>query len=330
MHSNARRFVAALLTFLCAIPVSVGVVVATAAPASATSYRYWTYWWGRPSHTTWQYAGLGPASDMPGDGWVLGWRFEITSPTGGGAQTPRTSPTYADLCSDPAPATDQVRVAVVVDYGDVTAAPPGEHVPVGPRTVCVVVPSGSHGTDAMRAASVSLRYNGSGFVCGIDGYPLVGCSTPVAVTPNPASSTTVSPTPTSTPKPTPSPSHTSTPSTSMSATPTRTTPATSAPALNSAKPTASSTPAVSALASTGGTPQPNTTPTQSRAAASPSNASQPPMPTTASPTAPAAIASQPAPVTQSRNAFGLIIGLLGIAVLGGSAWFTSRRRGGIR
>jgi LPXTG-motif cell wall-anchored protein len=35
-------------------------------------------------------------------------------------------------------------------------------------------------------------------------------------------------------------------------------------------------------------------------------------------------------VTDSRNALGLVVGIVGIALLGGSAWYTSKRRGGER
>jgi len=319
MKPLAKRSMAALLTFLCALPASVGIVVATAAPASATSYRYWTYWWGRPDRTAWQYAGLGPAADMPGDGWVLGWRFEITSPTGGGAQTPRTSPSYSDLCSDPVPAADQERVAVVVDYGDAAAAPAGEPVPAGPRTVCVVVPVRSHGSDVMRAASVSLRFQ-NGFVCGIDGYPLVGCATPVAAAPIPSSD--------------PKPSTSATPTRSASATPTS---ASSVSAASTVRPT-TPTPSSSSSASHLVTPAPSTASTQASAEATPTTSvstsasavvSKSKPPTQTDPPIPA-LASEAAPVTDSRSALGLFIGLIGVAILAGSAWFTSRRRGGSR
>ena len=338
MQSKARRVIAALLTLLCAMPVSVGMVVATAAPASATSYRYWTYWWGRPDRTAWQYAGLGPAADMPGDGWVLGWRFEITSPTGGGAQTPRTSMTYADLCGDPAPAPDQERVAVVVDYGDAAATPAGDHLPAGPRKVCVVVPVHSHGSDVMRAAAVSLRFE-NGFVCGIDGYPMVGCATPVASAPTPAPSSSASSTPKPSPtsKPSARPSDTSAasplpkPDASHSSAPTPTSSVTSASAPSSTRPTPTTSTTAAIVTPTSGASTPSATgspmATASTASATSANSSSHPTRTEA----PAAsLASQEAPVTESRSALGLIIGLLGVALLGGSAWFTSRRRGDSR
>ena len=338
MHSNARRLIAALLTLLCAMPVSIGIVVATAAPASATSYRYWTYWWGRPDRTAWQYAGLGPAADMPGDGWVLGWRFEITSPTGGGAQTPRTPMTYADLCSDPAPAPDQERVAVVVDYGDAAATPAGDHLPAGPRTVCVVVPVHSHGSDVMRAAGVSLRFE-NGFVCGIDGYPIVGCATPVASAPVPAPSSTATSTsqPSPTSRPSARPGNTSAasplpkPDTSQSSEPHPTSSATSASAPSSSSPTSTTSNTAAIVTPTSGasitsvTESP--TATASTSSAAPANSSIQPTRTQAPATS---LASQEAPVTESRSALGLIMGLLGVALIGGSAWFTSRRRGDSR
>ncbi len=309
------------------------IIAAFMAPqqASATSYRYWTYWWGRPGQAAWQYAPLGPGGDVPGDGWVLGWRYQTTSANGAGAQPPRASANFGDLCPAATPASGLERVAAVVDYGDAQDAPQGQNTPSG-RVECTEVPIQSHGSAVMRAAGISLR-SLNGFICGIDGYPIVGCATPVATAPSPTSSPTTSSKPTTpTPKPTPTSTKSNVPvsGASRSATPSRTTSSASATASMSASPPATPSPSITAIASTGGTLAPVVTPSTAVIAAS-NPASAQPTPATATPTPPGTtIASQAAPVTESRNAFGLIIGILGIALLGGSAFYTSRRRGGGR
>ena len=309
-----KRFTATLILMSL---MSIFAAFMTPQQASATSYRYWTYWWGRPGQAAWQYAPLGPGGDVPGDGWVLGWRYQTTSANGAGAQPPRASANFADLCPVAAPASGMERVAAVVDYGDAPDAPEGQSTPSG-RVECTEVPTQSHGSAVMRAAEISLR-SLNGFICGIDGYPLVGCATPVAAAPIPSSD------------PKPSTSATPTPTRSASAMPTS---ASSVSAVRPATPTPSSTPSASHLV----TPTPSTASTQASAKPTPTtsvstsasavvSSSKPP--TQTDPPIPA-LASEAAPVTDSRSALGLFIGLIGVAILAGSAWFTSRRRGGSR
>jgi hypothetical protein len=57
----------------------------------------------------------------------------------------------------------QVAVVMVIDRGTGS-----------PSTRCAVVPQGSTGLDALRAAGHDVRLDG-GFVCGIDGLPATGC-----------------------------------------------------------------------------------------------------------------------------------------------------------
>ncbi len=322
-----KRFIA---TFILMSLMSIIAAFMAPQQASATSYRYWTYWWGRPGQAAWQYAPLGPGGDVPGDGWVLGWRYQTTSANGGGAQPPRASASFGDLCPAATPASGMERVAAVVDYGDAQDAPQGQNTPSG-RVECTEVPIQSHGSAVMRAAGISLR-SLNGFICGIDGYPIVGCATPVAAAPSPTSSPSTSskPTTTPTPKPSPTPSHSNLPTspTSSSATPSRAESSATTAATRSASPTMTQSSPGTAIASTGGTP----TVTSTTAVVSASNlTSAQPLPATATPAPPATtIASQAAPVSASRNALGLFIGLIGVAILAGSAWFTSRRRGGSR
>ena len=80
------------------------------------------------------------------------------------------SSALADSCGDPVPS-GSVRVVMVVDPGETSA---------GPSSVCLVVPSGTTGSQllARRAAElgmISPRYAGSGLLCAIDGFPATGC-----------------------------------------------------------------------------------------------------------------------------------------------------------
>ncbi len=182
---------------------SVLVALLVAAPAAeAASYRYWTYWWGQPAATSWTFAQLGPASDRPKDGAVLGWRFAVTTEAGG-KKSPRASLPFDSLCPSlagtPAGAGEK-RVAVVVDYGTASDAPPGEAPPGGGtvRVECVTVAANATGVALLNAAGVSLRFGDNGLVCGIDRYPRTECAAVVAdPTPSPKPTTAA-------PKPQPS------------------------------------------------------------------------------------------------------------------------------
>jgi hypothetical protein len=84
------------------------------------------------------------------------------------ACTPPPAPTDYSTC--PTPAAGEVRVAVVVDA---SAAPGGASTP---SVVCVAVPSGSTGMDALferaeRIGTAPPRLGGGGLVCAIDGEP---------------------------------------------------------------------------------------------------------------------------------------------------------------
>jgi hypothetical protein len=77
----------------------------------------------------------------------------VAAPTAAGASTA----TQASVC-----AYASTSVAVVVDFGNSVSAK------------CVPADSSDSGADAL-AASHQVRFNNSGFVCAIDGYPATGC-----------------------------------------------------------------------------------------------------------------------------------------------------------
>ena len=143
----ARRAATVVVGVLVALPLALVTLLAAAVPAEASTYRYWTYWWGSGTGKTaagWTFAQVGPAGHRVGDTWVLGWRFATTSTVGG--TPPRQSADFATLCPGlSTPTSGSVRVALVVDYGTTSDAPPGQAPPTTStvRRECLTVPAGT-------------------------------------------------------------------------------------------------------------------------------------------------------------------------------------------
>ena len=352
-------------TVVAGVLVAVGLVLAavlSAAPAEASTYRYWTYWWGSGSGKTaqgWTFAQVGPAGHRVNDTWVLGWRYE-TSTTTTASERPRQSPDFAALCPSLAAVAGQDRVAVVVDYGTATDAPPGQSPPSTStvRVECLTLPASPQhqtGVQALAAANVTVRSE-NGLVCALDGYPVGECA---PVIPDPVASS-----------PSPSPSPSSSPSSSASGPP----PSTGAPSTAGTAPAAAAsrtpvsatpTPVTSGRASAPGGPSRTSTASSSAAvsvssarpasaAGSPASATSPATPASATvsaattpgptdatgsgaggsdpsvstdallPAAAGAPATAPQP---SGSPVGLLVGATVVALIAGSAWWTSRRRG---
>lgn len=313
--SGVARIVAALvLGVLAAVPITLVAALLAPSPAEATTYRYWTYWWGRPAKSGWQFAQLGPASDVPGDGWVLGWRFGVTSTNGSGGKAPRVSHIYADLCGNPVAAPGQRRVAVVVDYGSEADAPPGETPPRdgSVRVECVSVADLAHGFEAMRTAGLTVRQGGDGFVCGLDGYPRTECSAAVVA------STAPTPAPSITPSTKPSTAAPPKPGTTPSSRAVTTPPVSSARTSGAAT---SAAPASSGVATSTGpslSPSTSASPTDTPAAVVGAESTLP-----ASSGAPVA-AGPDAP--SSGSALGFLGGAVVVGAIGTAAWWNARRR----
>jgi hypothetical protein len=312
---------------------AIGPVLA-AGSADATTYRYWTYWWGSGTGKTgtgWTFASAGPDSQVLADTGVVGWRFATTSTVGGAK--PRQSATFAELCPQlSAPVVGSVRVALVVDYGTLADAPPGQQPPTATtvRVECLTLPlaprpTGTRVLDAVPPAGIPTRIE-KGLVCALDDYPVGECA-PVVAAPAP---TTAPPTAGGTPAPTPS---------------------------RSASPTSGPRSPAPASASTGRATVPGTTPTSGAAAGT--TAAPTAAPTTGAsaadsaasgsasavaPSGPAAtggadITAGPAEETlpavsgapvaaggadDPASPVGLAVGALAIAALGGAAWWTTR------
>ena len=300
----ARSVAAAVLGVL----AGTVLLALAAAPAQAATYRYWTYWWGADSGKSgggWTFAHVGPAAHRAGDGWVLGWRFATTTSTTGGAQ-PRQSASYADLCPGTAAVAGQDRVALVVDYGTAADAPPGQRPPLNGsvRVECLTLPSHPSGVAVLNKANVSVRQNDNGLLCALDGYPKNECA-PVVADPTPT------PTPSRTATRTPSPA--SAPATSVTTLP-----------RSGASSASSASPEPPALAST----QPSAGASSTAASAvAPSASASDPIPGDEG-TLPAVSGSPVASAGDSSSTGPLpaAVGVLLVAGLGGSAWWTTRRR----
>ena len=160
------------------------MLVVSASPASATSYRYWSFWLQSGSNgagscsTSWCFAQEGSGTIVPRDGDVQGWRFAISSGATSSDRPPRATTSFATICSGVTSSTSTKRVAVIVDFGTPSDAPTNE-LPPALLTKCEVVSSTTTALGVLYAA-VSVRQR-SGFVCGLNGYPRTECGTVVAI-----------------------------------------------------------------------------------------------------------------------------------------------------
>ncbi len=305
MTTARRRTTTALAAVVVGVLAALPLLLA-APPAQASTYRYWTYWWAA-SNTgrsgSWVFSSVGPAGHRVNDTWVLAWRFSTTTSTTGGAK-PRQSSDFATLCpslSSPVPGKD--RVALVLDYGTASDAPPGQRPPstTTARVECLTLPSHPTGLAVLNAAGVTIRSQ-DGLVCALDGYPQGECAPLVA-----------DPTPTPTAKPT-----------KATPTPGRTSSAPAVPVTGR-----SSTPAPGASASTSTT----TTPSVPAATASGPSASGSGSGGSADPTDEptlAAASGAPAGDTASKAGPGspvaTVLGTAAVVALAGAAFWISRRR----
>ncbi|MFD3543533.1 SCO2322 family protein [Streptomyces sp. NPDC058662] len=160
--------------------LAVGVVLAllAAAPALASSYRYWSFWDGAGGN--WTYATLGPSMARPADGSVQGFRFAVSKDAGDVAAQPRAAADFQAVCGATAAAPGTKRVALVIDFGTPADAPAGGAPPQEqPRTACARVAPQATAAEALAAVAKPLRYNGAALLCAVSGYPEQGCGEPM-------------------------------------------------------------------------------------------------------------------------------------------------------
>ncbi|MDH6574961.1 SCO2322 family protein [Kitasatospora sp. MAP5-34] len=168
---------AAVLALLLPLPLL------TAAPAHATGYRYWSFW--NSSGSGWTYQQSGPATYVPSDGGVDGWRFAVSPDGGQNAARPTAAGDFGAICGATPAQPGKKRIAVVLDFGTPADAPSGA-TPPAPRTACAAVPAAASSAEVLAAAVPPLRYSSDGMLCAIAGYPLTGCGD--IVSGNPGSS----------------------------------------------------------------------------------------------------------------------------------------------
>lgn len=169
-----RVWTAAVLS---ALVVALGTAPGPAT-AESSGYRYWSFWVGE-DQGEWSYASQGPTGLRPADGEVVGFRFALSGSAGAPTSAdsdarPREAADFDAVCPDRGDAEDEKRVALVIDPGTGRDAPAGER-PPQPTTVCAQLPEDASAADALAQVAAPLRYNSSGLLCAINGYPSTGC-----------------------------------------------------------------------------------------------------------------------------------------------------------
>ncbi|MFC1400221.1 MULTISPECIES: SCO2322 family protein [Streptacidiphilus] len=149
------------------------LVLAAVTPASASSYRYWSFWQG--SAGSWTYQQSGPNTYRPADGSVDGWRFGISVDSSSAAK-PGATPDFATACAGTPAVSGKKRVAVVIDYGVAGDVPAGSTLPRStPFTTCAVLSTDATSAQLLAQVAPPLRYDSNGILCAIGGYPTTGC-----------------------------------------------------------------------------------------------------------------------------------------------------------
>jgi hypothetical protein len=163
------RPIAVTSSALALVVLAVGLVAAPA--AQAVAYRYWTYWQGSPAG--WTFATAGPATTVPADGSIEGWRFAVTAQAGRAGDVPAIASDFAAICGTTASTDGKKRVALVVDPGPASIAPEGQAPPTAIAS-CVLAAPDATGYQVLRSL-VSVRTEG-GLICGIADYPTGECA----------------------------------------------------------------------------------------------------------------------------------------------------------
>ena len=156
---------------LLAIVVIASCITPTA-QAADTGWRYWGYFQAAPGASKWTAAMTGPTVNVA-DGSVEGWAFTFSSDAIPDARAPKIEPSFSTICGKTKVVAGKKRVAVMVDFGSAVLRPKGE---TTPRLIqkCVVADKSALGIDVLGLA-VKVRAEGSGFICGLNGYPAKEC-----------------------------------------------------------------------------------------------------------------------------------------------------------
>ena len=139
---------------------------------AATGWRYWGYFQAAPAAMSWSYALTGPTGVIR-DGAVEGWAFTFSGDDVPEAAAPKTAPHFKKICGSTAAVVGKKRVGLVIDFGSAALRPRGEKLPRA-LIACLVLDKGATGVDVLNAAA-KVRYAASGYVCGINNYPIKEC-----------------------------------------------------------------------------------------------------------------------------------------------------------
>ncbi|KAA6215175.1 hypothetical protein CP973_23215 [Streptomyces albofaciens JCM 4342] len=148
------------------------LALASAAPAHADDYRYWSLRHGEKG--TWRTTAEGPGTYRPADGAVEGLRFAVFHADTKESVVPRAPADFEAICASTPAEAGTKRVALVLDFGTARDAPSGEK-PPAVRSHCVQLPPEATTAEALAKAAPPLRYAPSGLLCAIAGYPRHGC-----------------------------------------------------------------------------------------------------------------------------------------------------------
>jgi hypothetical protein len=151
------------------------LVCSTSGTAHADGFKYWNYFHVKGGK--YAFATTGPSGFKPPNGSIEAYRYGLSSTAAGLApRTAATTYTIKDLCEGKKATSGQKRVGVLIDYGTAADAANGT-TPPKPRGACAVVPTAATGQQVLGAvAKVRVEKQ---LVCGIDGYPVQGCSVTV-------------------------------------------------------------------------------------------------------------------------------------------------------
>jgi hypothetical protein len=180
MATTALRRTVGVLSALLLAALLVGGTSGTA--RAADGFKYWNYF--HVENGKYAFAQTGPSGFKPADGAVEAYRYGVSSTAAG--LTPRvaaTRYTVDDICKNVDADAGQKRVGVLLDYGTPSDAAAGD-TPPEPEAKCAVVPIAANGQQVLDAVT-DLRVENQ-LVCGIDSYPVKGCSVTVKNAPPPA------------------------------------------------------------------------------------------------------------------------------------------------
>jgi hypothetical protein len=145
---------------------------APSAQATETGWRYWGYFQAAPGAKVWTPAMTGPTVNVA-DGSVEGWAFTFSGDATPDAKAPKVMPSFTSICGKTKPVAGKKRIGVMVDFGSAVLRPKGE-APGRLIQRCIVADKDALGIEVLGQV-VKVRAEGSGFICGLNGYPAKEC-----------------------------------------------------------------------------------------------------------------------------------------------------------